>query len=124
MTGLTGPTAIKLGFRYYVTEGGPVGANSDIIGLDSVSVDRLLSTDGFFRSNFAVSPNPASDVLNIANSSNIDVNGIQITDINGRIVSEVKGMTNQINVSELNAGVYFLKISSAQGTGTTKIIKN
>ena len=125
MTGLTGPTAIKLGFRYYVTDGGPIGANSDIIGLDSVSVDRpFLATDTFFRSNFTVSPNPASDVLNIANASNIDVNGIQITDINGRIVREVKGMTNQINVSELNAGVYFLKISSTQGTGTTKIIKN
>lgn len=124
MTGLTGPTAIKLGFRYYVPQGGPVGANSDIIGIDSVTVDRPLSTDGFFRGNFVATPNPTNDVLNIANTSNIAVNAIQITDMNGRIVKEVKGMTNQINVNELNAGVYFLKITTDQGTGTTKIIKN
>lgn len=124
VNGLNAATAVKFAFRYFVTDGGPQGNNSDIIGLDSFSIDRALSTDTFFRSNFAVSPNPANDVLNIANASNIDVNGIQITDINGRIVREVKGMTNQINVSELNAGVYFLKIATTQGTGTTKIIKN
>ena len=123
VTGLTGPTEIKLGFRYYVTDGGPVGANSDIIGLDSVSIDRSLSTDSFFRNNFTVSPNPTSSILNIANDSNVAINSIQITDMNGRIVKEVKGMTNQINVSELNAGLYFLKVTSNEGTGTTKIIK-
>jgi hypothetical protein len=123
VTGLTGPTDVKFAFRYFVTDGGPQGNNSDIIGIDTFSVDRALSTDGFFRGNFAATPNPANDVLNIANTSNIAVNTIQITDMNGRIVKEVKGMTNQINVSELNAGVYFLKIATDQGTGTTKIIK-
>ena len=123
VTGLTGPTDVKFAFRYFVTDGGPQGNNSDIIGIDTFSVDRALSTDSFFRGNFAATPNPANDVLNIANTSNIAVNAIQITDMNGRIVKEVKGMTNQINVSELNAGVYFLKIATDQGTGTTKIIK-
>lgn len=123
MTGLSGPTDCLLAFRYYVTDGGPTGNNSNIIGLDALSVDRPLSTDGFFRSNFSATPNPASDVINISNSTDIAVNTIQLTDINGRIVKEVKGMTNQINVNELNAGVYFLKITTDQGTGTTKIIK-
>jgi hypothetical protein len=123
VTGLTGPTDVKFAFRYFVTDGGPQGNNSDIIGIDTFSVDRALSTDSFFRSNFGATPNPANDVLNITNNSNIVVNTIQITDMNGRIVKEVKGMTNQINVNELNAGVYFLKITTNQGTGTTKIIK-
>ena len=123
VTGLTGPTAIKLGFRYYVTDGGPTGANSDIIGLDTVSVDRPLSTDSFFKNNFAVYPNPATSVLNITNNSNIAINATQITDLNGRVVKEIKGITNQINISELNSGIYFLKIATDQGTGTTKIVK-
>ncbi|WP_298221589.1 choice-of-anchor J domain-containing protein [Flavobacterium sp.] len=123
VTGLTGPTDVKLAFRYFVTDGGSNGNNSDIIGLDTFSVDRPLSTDSFFKGNFAATPNPANDVLNITNHSNIAVNAIQITDMNGRVVKEVKGMTSQINVSELNAGVYFLKVSTDQGTGTTKIIK-
>lgn len=123
MTGLTGPTDCKLGFRYYVTDGGPSGANSNIIGLDALTVDRPLATDSFFKNNFAVSPNPASDVINIANNSTSTITSIQITDMNGRTVKEVRGMVEQINISELNAGVYFLKINSNQGTGSSKIIK-
>ncbi|NHM08117.1 T9SS type A sorting domain-containing protein [Flavobacterium sp. CYK-4] len=123
VAGLTGPTDCLFAFRYYVTDGGPQGNNSDIIGIDTFSVDRALSTDSFFRNNFGVAPNPANDVIYISNITDIAVNSIQLADINGRTVKEVKGMTNQINVAELNAGVYFLKITTDQGTGTTKVIK-
>jgi hypothetical protein len=123
MTGLGGPTSCKLGFRYFVTDGGPSGANSNIIGVDALSVDRPLSTDAFFKSNFSVWPNPAANLINIANNSNNEITAIQMTDMNGRVVKEVKGMTNQMNITDLNAGVYFMKISTAEGTGTTKVIK-
>lgn len=122
-TGLTGPTDVQLGFRYFVPNGGAEGANSDIIGIDTVSVDRPLSTDSFFSGNFTATPNPTSDILKITNNTNVSVNSIEVTDMNGRVVKQVKGMVDQINVAELNAGVYFLKIASDKGTGTTKIIK-
>ncbi len=122
-TGLTGPTEVQLAFRYYVPDGGPAGNNSDIIGIDTVSVDRPLSTDSFFSGNFTATPNPTSDILKITNNTNVSVNSIEVTDMNGRVVKQVKGMVDQINVAELNAGVYFLKIASDKGTGTTKIIK-
>jgi hypothetical protein len=38
ISGLSGPTDGVIAFRYFVTDGGPTGANSDMIGLDSVSV--------------------------------------------------------------------------------------
>ena len=124
VTGLTGATDCKVGFRYFVTDGGPAGNNSNIIGVDAFSVDRPLSTNDFFKGNFAVFPNPVNDVLNITNSNNIAISATQITDINGRVVKEIKGNTvAQINIADLNAGVYFLKITSDQGVGTTKIIK-
>ena len=124
VTGLPTETDCKFAFRYFVTTGGPDGANSNIIAIDTVSVDRALTTDSFFKSNFSTFPNPTSGLLNIANNTNIAINKAQITDMNGRIVKEVNGNSNQINISELNAGVYFLKITTDQGTGTTKIIKN
>jgi len=37
LSGLGGPTSGRLAFRYFVTSGGPSGANSDFIGLDTVS---------------------------------------------------------------------------------------
>jgi glutamine cyclotransferase len=36
ISGLGGPTSGRLAFRYFVTNGGPSGANSDFIGLDDV----------------------------------------------------------------------------------------
>ncbi len=123
VTGLPALTDCKIAFRYYVTNGGPNGANGNLIGLDAVAVDRPLSTDTFFKNNFSVYPNPVGNVLNLTNTSNIEINTIQITDANGRIVKEIKGTFNQINISELNSGVYFLKINTSQGLGTTKIVK-
>ena len=126
-TQTTGLTDVEFAFRYFVTNGGPTGANSDIIGIDTYSVDRPLSTSSFFASNFAVSPNPANTVVNISNKNNSTLNQIQLTDLNGRIVKSINanGVSNiQINIADLNTGVYFLKITSDKGVGTTKIIKS
>jgi hypothetical protein len=121
-----GATSIDcvVAFRYYVTNGGPLGANSNLIGIDSFSVDRPLSTNSFFSNNFSVYPNPASDVVNISVKNNVIVSQTELTDINGRVVKSTNGFTSQINVSELNAGVYFLKITTDQGVGSSKIVKN
>lgn len=35
ITGLSGPTSGRVAFRYYVTNGGPSGSNSDYIGIDN-----------------------------------------------------------------------------------------
>ncbi len=124
VAGLPNPIFCKLAFRYFVTNGGPTGANGNAIWLDALTINRVLSTDAFFKSNFSVYPNPAKNVLNISNNSNIEIDTIQVTDINARVVKEIKGNTSQINIGELHTGVYFLKIATPEGTGTTKIIKN
>ncbi len=125
VSGLTSPTDCKIALRYYVTDGGPNGANSDIIGVDTFSVDRPLATDSFFASNYKVGPNPATDVVNISTKNNSTINTVEITDVNGRVVKNVtvNATTSQINVADLNSGVYFLKASSENGVGTSKIVK-
>jgi hypothetical protein len=124
INGLDTPTECKFAFRYFVTDGGPQGNNSDIIGLDTFSVDRPLATNDFFKGNFSVYPNPATTVLNIANRNNLEITSAQITDVNGRVVSQVNGTVAQINIADLTAGVYFLKVTSSQGVGTTRVVKN
>ena len=47
-----------------------------------------------------------------------------VTDINGRTVKTVSGNVSQINVSDLNAGVYFMNIETNEGTAVKKIVKN
>lgn len=126
VSGLSGPTDCRIAFRYFVTNGGTQGTNSNIIGMDLFSIERVLETNAFFKSNFAIFPNPVNDTLTVKNTNGISINEIDITDMNGRIVKQFKGNNNSnpINVSDLNSGVYFLKITSDKGTGTTKIVKN
>ena len=38
LSGLAGPTQGRLAFRYFVTDAGPAGANSNYIGIDDVSL--------------------------------------------------------------------------------------
>lgn len=123
VSGLTGPTAVKFGFRYFVTDGGPSGNNSDLIGLDSFSVDRPLSTESFAKNNFAVYPNPVADVVNIANLNGLEITSASITDINGRVVKQVNAAVEAINVADLSSGVYFLKVTTTEGAGISKFVK-
>ncbi|HYD91756.1 MAG TPA: T9SS type A sorting domain-containing protein [Flavobacterium sp.] len=86
-----------------------------------------LSTNDILASKFTVYPNPANNVINIANAENILVNGVVITDLNGRTVKNVSynGVTEaQINVSDLASGMYMMTVSSDKGTMTKKIVKN
>ena len=128
VSGLTGPTDCKIAFRYYVTHAGINAANGDIIGVDTFSVDRpTASTESFFKNNFAVTPNPTKGVLNIISLSNNTVNSAVLTDMNGRIIKNVNLMNvanPMIDLSEVNDGIYLLKITTDEGTGTTKVIKN
>jgi hypothetical protein len=41
ISGLSGPTSGAIGFRYFVTNGGPSGSNSDYIGIDTVTITAV-----------------------------------------------------------------------------------
>lgn len=126
-TGLSGPTDCRIAFRYFVTSGGPSGANSNFIGIDDFSVDRpIASTQNFFAGNFSMQPNPVTDVFNITAKNGVSIEKVDVLDINGRIVNQVNASSTeavQINISNLNSGVYFVKVQSDLGVGTSKIIK-
>jgi hypothetical protein len=100
--------------------------DQELMFFDDLKIEQTaLGTDSFFASNYAVGPNPASDVVNISAKNNNTINTVEITDINGRVVKNVtvNAATSQINVADLNSGVYFLKASSENGVGTSKIVK-
>ncbi len=127
VSGLTAPTDCLLAFRYWVTNGGPTGANSNIIAIDTFDITRPnANTQDFFAGNFTMQPNPATDVFNITAKSGVSIQTIQVLDINGRVVNQVNASNSeaiQVNISNLNAGVYFVKVQSDLGVGTSKIIK-
>lgn len=127
VAGLSGPTDVKFAFRYFVTDGGTNGSNSDIIGIDTFSVDRpTATTQDFFASNFSIQPNPVNDVFTLTAKNGSAIENIKVIDINGRVVNEINvsgSESIQVNVSDLNSGVYFVKVQSELGVGTSKIVK-
>ncbi|MFC4738839.1 choice-of-anchor J domain-containing protein [Flavobacterium ponti] len=128
VAGLTGVVPCKIGFRYYVIDGGPNGSNSDIIGIDTFSVDRpVASTQSFFANNFSIYPNPANNVLNLSVKNGLIVDEITMVDINGRTVKTINNTLDsemEINVSDLTSGVYMLNVKTDEGVATSKFVKN
>lgn len=85
-----------------------------------------LKSDSFLASKFSVYPNPVNDIISI-NSDNVAFENISLTDINGRVIKEAttKSVMNyNFNISDLNSGIYFLKIKTSEGILDKKIIKN
>ena len=69
-------------------------------------------------------PNPASDVLNITADASIDTSDatLEMYDIQGRLVKQYGNFVNQINISDLSAGVYILNIKKDGTVATKKLI--
>lgn len=119
-----GETAIpvKFGFRYFVTSGGVNGNNSDIIGIDSFSVDRAdLAVSDVKNNAVSLYPNPAKDVLNISGKQ--DYKSVKIYNMLGQLVME-KAFDKAINVSTLDKGSYVISLTKQDNSAENiKFIK-
>lgn len=104
-----------------------VSDDAFVFMVDDFSVtSATTSVNSALAGSFSVYPNPATDVLNISNSINAEINAITITDLNGRTVKQITAngsVDSQINISDLNAGVYFVNINSNEGSLTKKIVQ-
>ena len=69
-------------------------------------------------------PNPAIDILNISAQSTI--NNIEIYNVLGQTVMRmsVEDTSAEINVSNLNSGIYLIKYEINNRTSTKKFVKN
>ena len=77
------------------------------------------------ENNISIYPNPANDRLYIEAEG--EINDVVIYDVYGRVqnlrISESQNLRISINVSELNAGIYFVKINTNQGEIVKRFIK-
>jgi hypothetical protein len=101
---------------------------------------KMLDNDGSFEySNVAVvrftansaidvtaAPNPVLNKLSVSVSGVTEVNSLQLFDINGSIIKDLTSAyqeSNVFDVSDLKAGVYFLKVQTNNETKVIKLIK-
>ncbi len=84
----------------------------------------ILSTPENSLNDLKIYPNPAHSKLIIQFATN-NFDSISITDVNGRTVLTKKTMvSNEIDISALKSGMYFITITSSGGNITKKFIKN
>lgn len=98
------------------------GITFDELKISTVATD-FLGTKSFDAINgLAMYPNPVSgNVLNITSANNAAMN-VQIFDILGKQVINTQVTNNTVNVSQLNAGVYIVKITEEGKTATRKLV--
>ena len=72
----------------------------------------------------SVYPNPVSDVLKLNLTAVSDKNAsIAIVNALGQVVKTVPASATQVNVANLPAGVYTLKVTAAKGTAVKRFVK-
>ena len=75
----------------------------------------------------SVFPNPTTGILTInATKKTAQELTIDVMNMNGQVLMHqiLRGQNPQINVQELAAGLYFLKVKTSEGIGVMKIIKH
>ena len=92
------------------------------IWIDDITI-TLGDGTGIAENNNSISiyPNPATTVLNVNAEG---YNTVEIVNILGQVVYGANATSNmQINVSNFDNGVYFVRLNGANGTATQKFIK-
>jgi len=86
-----------------------------------------LATEQFDGKSAVVSPNPTTDIVNIQFSEQMSgAIATEIFDISGKMIfsrTETASTHAEIDLSDFDSGVYFLKITNNGKTSTQKIIK-
>jgi hypothetical protein len=77
----------------------------------------------------AVYPNPTNSIVNLEWLPNLQITQIQVIDIQGRVIQNFDQNLNQsdsyqINLENVENGIYFLKVFGKDGIEIKKLIKN
>ncbi|WP_445748917.1 T9SS type A sorting domain-containing protein [Polaribacter sp.] len=84
-----------------------------------------LSTNNFEKDLISVFPNPANDLLQLRGIENTKISQVTISNVLGKKVLATSNLkNNSIDISNLNAGIYILSISSENSQKRMKFIKN
>ncbi|MBN2668688.1 MAG: T9SS type A sorting domain-containing protein [Bacteroidales bacterium] len=70
---------------------------------------------------YKIFPNPAVDKINIQTEETI--NSILIYDLTGKVLLAVQDDNNTLDISNLNSGLYFVKVTNRKGSTIQKFLK-
>lgn len=83
-----------------------------------------LSTEEFLNSQFEIYPNPANEIIYFKNNLNNQIQNIKIIDLAGKIIFITNENLSEINIQNLETGIYIISITSENKIYNYKIVKN
>jgi hypothetical protein len=95
----------------------------DLPFLINGTINPLGVNQNDFSTSIVLHPNPLKNQLSITASSIDKIDGIEIFDLTGRKVNSIEAINSTINVSELSAGNYILKIKSGSQVTVKRFVK-
>jgi len=118
LSALTPGSTLYIGVWTYSVSGGGIDGDFQLSAYDA-----SLTSNTFSNSSFMFYPNPVKDVLNISNATTISK--VQVVNFLGQemIVKSMNDTQGQIDMSQLGAGTYLVKLTSDDQIKMIKIIK-
>ncbi|MEP1487729.1 MAG: spondin domain-containing protein [Algibacter sp.] len=114
---------------------GVISSKSNIVPFNSKRIGYMtftyngstLSTNDLSTiEDIKIFPNPSKGNLSISNIQNIDLKTIEIYNLIGKLVKQIPTSKNSaninLNISDINNGIYLLKLSTVSGLSKTKKI--
>ena len=100
------------------------GNTEDVYYFDDLEwIDStVLSIENQLDSKLSIYPNPVKDNLKVLNAAQNKIESIKIFDVSGKVVCVAQD-NDVIDVSSLSSGVYYIQVSSSEGSVTKKFIK-
>ncbi len=89
----------------------------------TITVEQTVSIDEKFRKNISLYPNPVSNKLTVVSLYKLD--SYKIHNILGKLVAQgaANGNITEIDLSNLESGMYFIKAISGEMQSTFKVMK-
>ena len=120
ISGLTGLTTYEIQVQANCGDGNLSDWTSAItvqttnVGVENYLINRI-----------ALYPNPAKEYVDIRVDENINVTGMEVYDVYGKLINTVKVVENptRINVSGLANGMYFVRVTTEEGIVTKSFVK-
>ena len=128
---LIGDVFSRRGVGLNASSGSPIDSNDQVESFTPFTPgpNCVLSVNYFQNEDlFRIYPNPSNGLFNVRINNYVGKVNIQVIDVNGRIVNEFKNddfnIEKEINLTNLQTGMYIVKVNADDLNFTKKIIIN
>ena len=68
-------------------------------------------------------PNPAENILNVSALNGFNNSSFQLFSVDGKLVKEKSVLSETIDISVLDAGIYFIEVSDGTSVSRKRFVK-